>query len=177
MQKKILLEKNIIPSQQNFAELHEDLKTSLKVEGDDYGFADSVALTAFELLENAIKHGSNDSDTGGIPIKVFTDMNITTVEVRNKISADQESKLDRLDAIIQKIRGYQNPVEIYRETLRQLRSARISPPPFGIVRLAYEALADIDFYMTDGDEVCVSAQLSRDRHRGGVRSITTGAIK
>lgn len=119
----------------------------------------SVTMIISELSENAIKYGNfkNPKDRVKVSIQI-ADGNIMT-EVVNPVDMNEYGHLKRLDKTIQWIRGYQDPFEAYLERLKE-----VSRKPFndeesglGLVRIAYEGRAILDFYVGEDDILNVSA--------------------
>jgi len=119
----------------------------------------SVTMIISELSENAIKYGNfkNPKDKVKVSIQI-TDGDIMT-EVVNPVDMTEYGHLKRLDKTIQWIRGFQDPFEAYLERLKE-----VSRKPFndeesglGLVRIAYEGRAILDFYVGEDDILNVSA--------------------
>ncbi|MCJ7540618.1 MAG: ATP-binding protein [Desulfobacterales bacterium] len=119
----------------------------------------SVTMIISELSENAIKYGNFKQPEDRVDVSIhITDDNIMA-EVINPVAMSEYQHLKRLDQTIQWIRGFQDPFEAYLERLKE-----VSRKPFtdeesglGLVRIAYEGRAILDFYVGEDDILNVSA--------------------
>jgi hypothetical protein len=120
---------------------------------------DAGAMVASELTENAAKYGAFADEDDGIDVTVSGDWAMWTVEVKNPIMAEHSKKLSGLDAMIQRIRGHQDPFEAYLERLREVSSKSLDDGEsgLGLVRIAYEGHAVLDFFVDEHDVLTVSA--------------------
>ena len=121
-----------------------------------------------ELIENGIKYmGLNDgikySDNILPGTKVDIMLNISkneiTIEVINPVDDSAQKHLKQLDKTIQWIRGYQDPFEAYIEKLKEIskRPLKDMESGLGLVRIAYEGKAALDFFVEDNNILNVSA--------------------
>ncbi|MBI5497750.1 MAG: ATP-binding protein [Deltaproteobacteria bacterium] len=118
----------------------------------------ALSMIAQELLENAVKYGHYPDDAHGIAVSLRVLKSEATVEVKSPAGPD-DAPLRRLDDTIQWIRGFQSPFEAYME---RLKAVAMSPPSggasgLGLVRIAYEGQAVLDFYINPQYELAVSA--------------------
>ena len=120
----------------------------------------SAAMVTSELVENAIKYGE-ESDKPNIEIFAEYKKGEITVEVRNHIKNADDENLHKLDRAIQWINGFQFPFEAYVEKLKYVSSKDLDEGEsgLGLVRIAYEGHANIDFYIDENNTVCISAVL------------------
>lgn len=121
---------------------------------------DTFTMVACELVENGIKYGESQSGNAGSVELVFqTGETSITVQVRNRIPAGSKYHLRQLDRTLQWIRGFQDPFQAYMERLKQIsrEPANHGRSGLGIVRIAYEARAAIDFVVGEDDTLSVSA--------------------
>ena len=126
------------------------------LEGDK---ADALVMVISELTENSIKYGQFTPAGNRVMIDTHVDGRNVTVEVRNPINEDTFNHLRKLDRMIQWIRGYQDSFEAYVERLKEVSKKPLtdSESGLGLVRVAYEAKAILDFYVDDDDTLNVSA--------------------
>lgn len=120
---------------------------------------DAVAMVACELTENATKYGFYATGQGSIDISVSVDSSRVTVEVANPIGSTEGENLQRLDRMIQWIRGYQDPFEAYLQRLKDLSSEGLDSTEsrLGLVRIAYEGQSVLDFFVNEHNVLAVSA--------------------
>ena len=121
---------------------------------------DTFTMVICELVENGIKYSyerGKSSDT--VELLVTIDKDIITVHVMNSTGRGNLHHLRKLDRTLQWIRGFQDPFQAYiervREISRELTNQKISG--LGIVRIAYEARAAIDFVVGEDGSLSVSA--------------------
>lgn len=112
--------------------------------------SDAIGMIASELLENAIKYGQF-SRSQDIELVITINSASITVEVTNPIDDTNDENIKRLDERIQWIRGFQNPFEAYIRAITTISSQHHNrgDSGLGLVRVAYEGHAIIDFYMDD----------------------------
>ncbi len=121
---------------------------------------DTFTMVACELVENGIKYGG----TGNIknaPLTLALDIDgqTITIQVSNSTSSENGYHLRELDRTLQWIRGFQDPFQAYIERLKQISKepSNKGTSGLGIVRIAYEARAAIDFVLSEDDTLEVSA--------------------
>lgn len=129
---------------------------NLKLERD---VVDAVAMVACELTENATKYGAFKGEDARISVSIMVKPQEITVEVTNPISKSDRDNLTRLDRMVQWIRGYQDPFEAYLQRLKELSTEGLESTEsrLGLVRIAYEGQAVLDFYVNERDVLAVSA--------------------
>jgi hypothetical protein len=112
-----------------------------------------------ELLENALKYGNYERSDATITYTMKIGGKNIIIEVTNPIFVDESQDFKMLDKTIQWIRGYQNPFEAYIEKLKKVSvmSLEDKESGLGLVRVAYEGQAIIDFYVRDDNQISVSA--------------------
>jgi len=124
--------------------------------------ADAISMVSTELVENAVKYSSllEEDENNTVHFSLRGDRDEVVVEVTNTIRDDMRDNIKQLDETIQWIRGYQNPWEAYIERLQEVsRSAVIEDSRMGMVRMAYEAGAILDFYLDEDNKLSVSATI------------------
>jgi hypothetical protein len=120
--------------------------------------AQAVAMVTCELCENAAKYGTFEPEDT-IEVQVTLERAAVTVEVTNPVSASQAERLNRLDGMIQWIRGFQDPFEAYLERLKEVSSQTLDhhESGLGLVRIAYEGQSVLDFFVNEHNVLAVSA--------------------
>ena len=113
-----------------------------------------------ELIENGVKYGKFSSGDH-IETHINIDDHLITIEVIHPIDTDDRVHLRELDEMIQWIRGYQDPFEAYIEKLKKIAKMPIEDKKsgLGLVRIAYEGGAILDFYINEDGKLNVSAVL------------------
>jgi len=82
-----------------------------------------------------------------------------TIEVNNPVDESTSHDLRRLDRTIQWIRGYQDSFEAYIERMKEISKKPLKDEEsgLGLVRIAYEGKAILDFFVRDDNMLNVSA--------------------
>ncbi len=117
---------------------------------------DALEMVSSELVENGLKYGTEDGGT--IELDVSVGARAVTVEVVNRLG-NGPLDLQRLDRTIQWIRGHQTPFEAYLRRIEEIsrRDPKAMENGLGLVRIAYEGQAVLDFYVKPDDRLAVSA--------------------
>ena len=81
-----------------------------------------------------------------------------TIEVLNPVDENAVKHLSRLDKTIQWIRGYQDPFEAYIERIKEVskKPLKDAESGIGLVRIAYEGKALLDFFVGENNILNVS---------------------
>lgn len=121
---------------------------------------DTLTMVICELTENAIKYGIRPgTENDEIEVVASIENGVLLVHVVNRVSTETRHHLRQLDRTLQWTRGFQDPFQAYilrvKEISRELASSNMSG--LGIVRIAYEARATIDFIVGEDDTLSVSA--------------------
>lgn len=119
----------------------------------------STVMVLSELLENSIKYGHFKDSDSKVQIALTIDEPNIVVEVTNPVNEACYVDLEKLDRMIQWVRGYQDPFEAYVERMKEVskKSLHDTESGLGIVRIAYEGNVTIDFFVNDEDLLTVSA--------------------
>jgi len=119
----------------------------------------SVVMVISELTENAIKYGNFKKAKDKVQVSIQIYENDIMAEVVNPVAVSEYRHLKRLDQTIQWIRGFQDPFEAYIEKLKEVsrKSFDDEESGLGLVRIAYEGRAILDFYVGENDILNVSA--------------------
>jgi hypothetical protein len=128
-----------------------------------------LTMVISELIENGIKYGNFSPPGKKVEVSICIANRTLTVEVLNPVDDRAQDHLRRLDRTIQWIRGYQDPFEAYVERLKEVSKKPLTDDEsgLGLVRIAYEGKAILDFFVQDNSVLNVSAvsNLGRDSWR------------
>ena len=118
-----------------------------------------ITMVISELIENGIKYGSFALPENTVTANVHIGENIITVEVIHPIDEAAYPHLKNLDKMIQWIRGYQDPFEAFVERLKEVSKRPLGDEEsgLGLVRIAYEGRAILDFFVNEQNVLNVSA--------------------
>lgn len=119
----------------------------------------ALTMIISELIENGIKYGVFQSPENKVIVNIYIGENIITVEVINPVDESTYHHLKRLDKTIQWIRGHQDPFEAYIDRLKEVSKKPLHDKEsgLGLVRIAYEGNAILDFFLCEDDILNVSA--------------------
>lgn len=117
---------------------------------------DAYTMVVCELAENSIKYGCGDAL---IEVAVRVAGDAVGVRVKNRVGREAYPHLQELDRTLQKIRGVQDPYQAYLDRVREISREPLSnnKSGLGLVRIAYEGGADIDFVLHEDGTLHVSA--------------------
>jgi len=127
------------------------------------GCSDDTIQAQIMILRELIMSGKNFGDGRSSEFEMTVHLQMEndsiTVEVRKPVGESSFGKLEELDRIIQWISGYQDPFEPYMVKLAQTAGASRVAGTSGLrlARLAYEANAFIDFYVSEDNILNLSA--------------------
>jgi len=121
----------------------------------------ATTMVFSELLENSVKYGIFQSGDR-VETHVNIDKHLITIEVIHPIDTADLGHLRKLDEMIQWIRGYQDPFEAYITKLQEIAKKPIKDKKsgLGLVRIAYEGGAILDFCINEDSKLNVSAVLN-----------------
>jgi hypothetical protein len=93
-----------------------------------------------------------------VVVMINIERNTVTIEVLNPVDESAFKHLSRLDKTIQWIRGYQDPFEAYIERIKEVSKKPLNDVESGIglVRIAYEGKALLDFFVGENNMLNVS---------------------
>ena len=119
----------------------------------------TFSMVISELIENSIKYGNFKPPENKVIVNIEIRKNIMTVEVINSIGETDYENLNRLDKMIQWIRGYQDPFEAYVNKIEEVSKRHLNDTEsgLGLARIAYEGRAIIDFFLYENNMLNVSA--------------------
>ncbi|MDP1824276.1 MAG: hypothetical protein Q8L48_13565 [Archangium sp.] len=152
------LEKRLSPDWETAKREWAPLKAFFIECGLDGNEAYAMAMTASELMENAIKYGTWTRDDDVLSLAIEVSPRAVVVEVENPV-IDDPASVRRLDDRIQWMRGFQSPFQAYVERLKQVssQSYQEGESGLGLCRIAYEARCLLDFYVTGTGRLAMSA--------------------
>jgi hypothetical protein len=112
-----------------------------------------------ELIINGKKFENPSSLESEITVFLLVEEKTITVEVRKAVEESYQRQLNELDKTIQWIRGYQDPFEPYMKKLRERseNSNNSDANDIGLARIAYEAGAILDFFVSEDNILNLSA--------------------
>ena len=118
----------------------------------------SLSMIISELIENGIKYGNFKMVENKVVVIISIERNAVTIEVLNPVDESAEKHLSRLDKTIQWIRGYQDPFEAYIERIKEVskKPLKDAESGIGLVRIAYEGKALLDFFVGENNILNVS---------------------
>jgi len=119
----------------------------------------SLSMIVSELIENGIKYGHFMMENKVLTVEINVKNEQIIIEVFNPIDKSSIKDLSKLDKTIQWIRGFQDPFEAYIERLKDVSKKPLHDKESGIglVRIAYEGNALLDFFVSDNNILNVSA--------------------
>ena len=125
----------------------------------------SLSMIISELIENGIKYGNFKMVENKVAVIINLERNAVTIEVINPVDETAFEHLSRLDKTIQWIRGYQDPFEAYIERIKEVSRKPLNDQESGIglVRIAYEGKALLDFFVGDDNLLNVSVISNIDK--------------
>jgi len=121
---------------------------------------ESLTMITSEFLENAVKYGAFRDGRDTIPLAIEASNEGILMEVRSPLDSSQtQANIRRLDAMVQWIRSFQSPFQAYLERLKLVSGQPLDDEEsgLGLVRVAYEGEAIIDFYVDENDTLSISA--------------------
>jgi len=118
----------------------------------------SLSMIISELIENGLKYGDFKTEGNKVVVIINVAANMVTVEVLNPVDESAYEHLSKLDKTIQWIRGYQDPFEAYIERIKEVSKKPLHDMESGIglVRIAYEGNALLDFFVAENNMLNVS---------------------
>jgi hypothetical protein len=118
----------------------------------------SLSMIISELIENGIKYGNFKMVENRVGVIINIERNAVTIEVLNPVDASADEHLSKLDKTIQWIRGYQDPFEAYIERIKEVskKPLKDTESGIGLVRIAYEGKALLDFFVGENNILNVS---------------------
>jgi len=127
------------------------------------GYSDDIIETQIMILKELIISSKEFDDLRpsefDISVQLHIEDNSITVEVKKLVCESDYGKLEALDKTIQWIRGYQDPLEHYMANLAETSGAShiAETNGLGLARIAHEADAIVDFYVSEDNVLNLSA--------------------
>ena len=112
-----------------------------------------------ELINNGKKFENPSSSDSEMTVFLLVEEKTITVEVRQAVEESFQHQLDELDKTIQWIRVHGDPFEPYMKKLREKyeSSKNRETNGVGLARIAYEAGAILDFFVSEDNILNLSA--------------------
>jgi len=119
----------------------------------------AFAMVISELVENSVKYGRFTSTKSEVIVTVKISENMIIAEVINPVDESVYHHLRKLDKTLQWIRGFQDPFQAYVQRIRKISRKPLDDEfsGLGLTRIAYEGQAIVDFFLTEGNQLNVSA--------------------
>jgi hypothetical protein len=130
---------------------------------ESHGFSNETVQAQIMILKELIINGKKfenpNSFESEITVFLLVEEKSITVEVRKAVEESYQGQLNELDKTIQWIRGYQDPFEPYMKKLRAKSefSTNSEVNGMGLARIAYEAGAILDFFVSEDNILNLSA--------------------
>ena len=127
------------------------------------GYSDDIIETQIMILKELIISSKEFDDLRPsefeMSVQLHIEDNAITVEVKKPVCETAYGKLEELDKTIQWIRGYQDPLEHYMINLAEASDAShfAGTNGLGLARIAHEADAVVDFYVSEDNVLNLSA--------------------
>jgi hypothetical protein len=133
-----------------------------------HGFSDDAVQVQTNILtgliKNSIKYANFRPSANEIAVSLQIDKRTCTIEVKNPVDETCSDRLRELDNTIRFIRGYQDPYEAYSIKRAEVaaQASIIDANDLGLVKIACEGGAVIDFYVSEDNFLNLSAVGSID---------------
>jgi hypothetical protein len=137
----------------------QDSEAFLDEHGVGRDVSQALTMVVCELLENSMKYGATGPNSPQVVLEIDLENGSAIIEVSNAFDDGARPHLRRLDRRIQWIRGFQDPFEAYVERLKQVARRPVDDEEsgLGLVRIAYEGNAILDFVVAEDGFLNVSA--------------------
>lgn len=149
------------PEWENISAVREQCDEFLQNFSYSEEFRYTLCMITSELLENAIKYGAfKEHNQDHIPFSLEVNHDKVLIEVQSPLQIENiEDNMRRLDTVIQWIRSFQSPFQAYLERLKLLAGQPMydEESGLGLIRIAYEGEAVIDFFVDEKDQLHISA--------------------
>ncbi len=162
---KKAIDMTIRPKWEQIEKVRRKARSFLKNQGLSKDVIDALTMVSSELVENGLKYGFYEGPETRLNVNLYIQEGQVIVEVTHPTGAGATSHLRRLDKTLQWIRGFQDPFQAYLEKLKEVARKPIhdSESGLGLVRIAYEGKAIIDFFVGEENAVNVSATAGIDK--------------
>ncbi|MCE9501297.1 MAG: ATP-binding protein [Leptospira sp.] len=166
-----ILELKLRPVWEEIERAREECNSFLEGLGSSEETRDALCMITSEILENAIKYGHFADETDEFTFKIEAGRDGILVQAWSPVPAvGITENLRRLDTIIQWIRSFQSPFQAYLERLKLVAGQPLEDieSGLGLIRIAYEGEAILDFYVNENDILYVSALQPKLQTKTGV---------
>jgi len=152
------IEFDIKPDWDEIEKIRNESTDFLQSQGISDDTVHSLSMIISELIENGIKYGNFDNGDYKVGVTLQLENDNVTIEVNNPVGRHAVEHLSRLDKTIQWIRGYQDPFEAYINRIKEVSKKPLHDEESGIglVRIAYEGKALLDFFVGENHILNVS---------------------
>ena len=154
------IEFRLKPNGSEIAKVGEKGESFLKA----HGLSDDHVQTQIMVIKELINSGKtfdNQRPTGNeMSVHIYIEEKTITAEVRKTVEEPaNDNQLQALDKTIQWIRGYQDPFEPFMVSSWQTSGSNSDSDSnsFGLAKIAYEAGAILDFYVSEDNVLNLSA--------------------
>ena len=153
------IEFNLTPGGSDIAEIGEKGGSFLKSHGLSDDSVQRQIMVIKELVKSGVTFRNQEFTKNQMSIHIFIEKNTVTTEVRKPVNESTHiSQLQALDETIQWIRGYQDPFTPFMIARQAPEVSTDSDSnSFGLAKIAYEAGAIIDFYVSEDNILNLSA--------------------
>ena len=127
--------------------------------GLSYDSVQAFTMVVSELVENSVKYGKFGSLETRVVVTVNISQDMIIAEVVNPVDESVFKHLRNLDKTVQWIRGFQDPFQAYVERIKSISKKPLDDEynGLGLVRIAYEGNAILDFFLNEDNLLNVSA--------------------
>ena len=134
---------SFVPKWRSIELFRRGLETLLEAGIEDPDKKASIAMVSAELLENAYKHGSQD--TAPINYAIEIEDNVGHVTVVNHVVPELDSNIDKLLSTAECITGFDNQLNAYIEKMKDIYAeGETETSGLGLVRIVYEGQCKLE---------------------------------
>jgi len=154
------IEFNLKPIGSEIAKVGEKGENFLKSHGLSDDRVQKQIMVIRELIKSGISFENGKLTGNDLSVHIFIEENTVITEIRKPVNEPtHNNQLQALDKTIQWIRGYQDPFTPFMMHARQTSKTSdcSDSNSFGLAKIAYEAGAIIDFYVSEDNILNLSA--------------------
>ena len=144
MSNDVAINVSIKPTWSIVSEIQKKCTDFMQSQGKNKDLTEATMMTVTELIENAVKYGTEKPGGGNIEFELHADNKKVSITVSNGINSDNDIMM--LVDHIEKIKTTGDPSRLYTEWLMELME---NPKPgvsqLGIFRIAYEGEFVLDY--------------------------------
>jgi hypothetical protein len=151
---------NLKPIGSEIAKVGERGETFLRSHGFSENSVQTQIMVIIELIKSGLTFENQKRSCSDISVQIFIEENTVTTEVSKPVNESTHiNQLQALDKTIQWIRGYQDPFTPFMMKTRQTSNSSgcFDSNSTGLAKIAYEAGAIIDFYVSEDNILNLSA--------------------